>query len=273
MALNTLEKRSPAESALLTRLEEKFVIPARLSPALLELIALRLKPSYPDETTRFNLIESVYFDTVSLDLFQDHFRSLEERFKLRSRRYAPNGAWTEDQAMIELKAKSGKVTRKSRVAISLDDLREFSLGSAIADSVDLRRRNRELGKKTVTRRLEQINAIVSEMALEPVCSVTYRRQAFEAEHIRVTLDERIQSTLVREIPAATRGQILESPHYASARAMRARLDPGADLLLEIKHDGTDHSWLVEFLLQNGGKQVRYSKYCSAIAAALKGLNE
>src|SRR5687767_9605868 len=117
-SLNGLRSTMSTSTEICSRIEEKFIMPARLKPSLLEALERNLKPNYPHPGTRFTLIESIYFDSDALSLFREHFTSPLKRFKLRTRRYGPNGLWSLNDALIELKAKEGRVTRKLRTRVS-----------------------------------------------------------------------------------------------------------------------------------------------------------
>lgn len=93
-----------------TRIEEKFFLPQNLRESFLALVENHLPASYPHETTRYTLIESIYFDSHDLRSFTDHFDQLPYRFKMRSRRYGPNGEWENPKAQLfSLNLKPNKI--------------------------------------------------------------------------------------------------------------------------------------------------------------------
>lgn len=232
---------------MLPRIEEKFFIPARCQEAALGLLLESLEPAYPKEETRYTWIESVYFDTERLDLFSDHFLSPADRFKLRVRRYGPDGLWEDGQRILELKAKKGKMSSKTRFELNPTQFRTLMRGEAVPG-------------------LGPLSRLIQERGLRPVCEVVYRRHAFQEGELRVTLDEQLRYRMLGDLPDPSR--FLRQEPLTRAGEMRDRFHDGENLVLEVKRRSDPPEWLTRFLAGQASGDLGFSKYCYSIAGAL-----
>jgi hypothetical protein len=242
---------------VLSRIEEKFVIPARLKPWVLQLIERHLKPLYPDTRTRFTLVESIYFDTDSLGLFVQHFTSPARRFKLRTRRYGPNGIWSHEEAMVELKAKEGRLSRKDRILVGHEQYVELFRGAPIQD--------------LLTRKIKEANPELQGSIFKPRCRIAYLRHAFEKNGVRVTLDDNLEFQSLAPVNAQLRDSLSATPSAPAIQVMRDRFVSGEQVILELKHLGERPAWLSEFLATHSIRNASFSKYCYAMAQELLAL--
>ncbi|MCM2277323.1 MAG: polyphosphate polymerase domain-containing protein [Oligoflexia bacterium] len=258
----------PVDTGLLRRFEDKYFVAAELREELLAFLRARLAPNYAREGTRFNLIESVYFDSDRLELFRQHFDSPLRRFKVRTRRYAPDGVWAQSGALIELKAKEGKISDKTRFHVDEGDLRGLFAGRPIEPGFLLRRRNAVLRKKVLLQRVALVNAAIAEHALRPRMRIVYRRHAFEKEGVRVTVDDQLSSELVAPLSDEVSVELRASARFPQAQSMRRRFQSAPLLICEVKHGREVPLWLRDFLVGKAGENVRFSKYCYAVAGAL-----
>lgn len=238
-----------------TRIEEKFLLPASLKFPTLDFISQHLAPAYLDSGTRFNWVESVYFDSDGFTLFKDHFLSPNRRFKLRLRRYAPDGRWQNNGGMLELKVKDGRVSSKVRLAIGHSDY-----WAILGQSMPLLPKG--------SRCLRRISFAIQEYDLKPKCSILYRRFAFERNQLRITLDDCIQSEMLSPISSSSLKDIRSTDAFALARGMRAYFLSSERVVLEVKHSGTIPPWLDEFLKKHQAADVSFSKYCFGVAGEL-----
>ncbi|MCM2323161.1 MAG: VTC domain-containing protein [Oligoflexia bacterium] len=268
-ALSVVRVRARAANEdLLRRFEDKYFVATEYRAELLELLGTHLAPSYLTQDTRYNLIESLYFDADCFTLFQLHFQSPAERFKLRIRRYAPNGDWERSNALVELKVKEGRVSDKTRFGLSDADARELLEGRPVVFSGELRSQNPTLKKSVLRERLALLNSVMASYELKPKCRVLYQRQSFEKDGIRVTLDEGLRSEMVAVIPGEIADGLRGLPCYPAALAMRSRFQRAPFLVCEVKHGREVPSWLGRYVLARAGLNTRFSKYCYAIAGAL-----
>jgi SPX domain protein involved in polyphosphate accumulation len=253
-----------------SRIEDKFFIPRSRGPELIATLKNRLDSSYPDSATQFNLIESLYFDSGKLDIYRSHFESLDRRFKVRVRRYASNGVWKDDSVHLELKMKEKGVSKKVRFKIGPNECSLLSLGHRIPLSIELMRRNPKQGAITLLKRIAKMNAIIARYGLRPQCRVTYMRQAFERDGLRVTLDDQIRYQILSPIDSPTSSRISRSPAWEKASLMRNNFLRADHLVVEVKHAGTIPSWLQEFLAATGASKMSFSKYCFTMSEHMSG---
>jgi hypothetical protein len=231
----------------------------------------RLAPSYPESDTRFYDVESIYFDSPHLDIFNAHFTVLDGRFKLRTRTYGPNGAWDRSSVFLEMKVKRNEVTQKYR--IKLDPENQAALFENDAPSLQLsralHRMNPSVEFRDLSLKIQQINQHLQRLQLRPCSRLLYRRKAFEGEDIRVTLDENIRAELLVDLPTATRVGVLASPVWLQARQMQVNPPISQCVILEIKNCGVLPDWLMEFLEKGRTPEARFSKYCYSVVTHLR----
>lgn len=257
-----------SEVGQFARIEEKYLVSKAWLRPLEELLAFRLRPAYPDPETSFTGVESVYFDSSDLQLFQHHFLRPARRFKLRSRRYAPDGRWESSSVFLELKEKRDRVTYKSRLSMDPETLDRWVSGGEVSGSARLLDLNPGLRAEAMRERLARIDRAVLEFGLQPRCRIRYKRLAFERGPIRVTLDSEIEVTTLGQVPRMRLDAIRSSVVGAMAREMRSRLDPERYVILEIKHAGSVPVWLSRFLEERGATDVSFSKYCYGMSQSL-----
>lgn len=267
-----LEQENVPEEGLFARIEQKYLLPKEKAEAFKAEVLKRLRPSYPSEGTQFTRIESVYYDSPDFSIFRMHFSSRQSRYKIRTRRYAPNGVPEEGEFHLELKSKDAGVSRKSRFRIGPGELGELRKGSRIQDAGrGLVARNRDLNERRLSERVERINDLVSRDRLQPSCIVRYRREAFEGESIRLTIDDQIEfeATPASSLDQA-RAALLADPLLSKAATeMRTKFQQGQYLVVEVKYQGTVPQWLTELLLSSGCQKAKFSKYCYSITSALQ----
>ncbi|MFN8370726.1 MAG: VTC domain-containing protein [Bacteriovoracaceae bacterium] len=86
------------------RIEDKYLVKMDDLNTVLKSLYTHMDPSYLDDVTQFTLIESLYFDSDNLDFYKHHFMDLTKRYKLRTRRYAPNGIWSTEASASRIKS-------------------------------------------------------------------------------------------------------------------------------------------------------------------------
>jgi hypothetical protein len=172
------DKSSDSDSVeLFRRVEDKFLLPRAEMPRILELLEKELEPSYYEPGTRFNAIESVYFDSSSLQIFRDHFQN-ETKFKIRLRRYGPNGVWPAktEPVHLEMKTKSAGVCQKFRLKVENAEHRALFSGKPMPVTKT---------KEKAVKKRELVNDAITRFHMRPLCRVRYERQAYEKNGLRV----------------------------------------------------------------------------------------
>lgn len=246
-----------------SRIEEKLLLPNSLRNDFLKILNKHhMMPCYPDKTTKFTMIESFYFDTENLKSFTDHFSKATYRFKLRGRKYAPNGAWPseKDPLYLELKTKSADICDKVRIKI---DAQEFS---ALANGGRLNRTNKI---KTV----KKINDVIEGQDQAPTCKITYRRFAFEQDKLRITIDDQLQYHNLKDVSSERMSQLKTQPWWPDAELMSNKLSSGDYSLVEVKHIGILPLWLQNYMAEHGLVFQSFSKYCFAMSNVIKAVKE
>ncbi len=251
------ESSSESDSVeLFRRVEDKFLLPRTELPRILELLDRELEPSYYEPGTKFNAIESVYFDSSSLQIFCDHFRN-ETKFKIRLRRYGPNGVWPAktEPVHLEMKTKSGGVCQKFRLKVESAEHRALFCGKPMPVT--------DTKEKAIVKR-ELVNDAITRFSMRPLCRVRYERRAFEKNGLRVTIDDKIQAEILNSVSRGEAKEILKAPFFEKAQAMHDRFTDGDYVVVEVKHAGTMPNWLNLEMNAMSALRVSFSKYCYSI---------
>jgi hypothetical protein len=265
-----LESENIPGQGLFARFEEKYFLPKENSDRFRSEVLKLLNPSYPAPGTRFTRIESVYFDSPDFAIYRMHFSSRQNRFKIRTRRYAPNGVPEPEAIHLELKSKSDGISRKSRFRIGPRELGFLQKGCSIRSiGRGLAARNGDITPVKLKERVEQINTLISQNQLQPSCVVRYRREAFEAMNLRLTIDDALEFEVTQSLLEAARLVLLSDPVMnTTAKKMLSNFHDGDYLLVEVKFLGKVPTQLTELLRESGCQKARFSKYCYSITSAL-----
>ena len=105
-----LDDENSPKQGVFARFEQKYFLSAQYATRFKSELAQYMSPSYPLPETHFTGIESVYFDSHDLHIYRMHFAAQAERFKIRLRRYAPNGISDDGSVHVELKSKAEVAT-------------------------------------------------------------------------------------------------------------------------------------------------------------------
>lgn len=244
-----------------TRLEDKFLLTSEQAHLLLSQLEARLPVSSPIPGTRFTRVESTYFDSDDLKLFSDHFSGSADRFKIRTRRYAPNGTYRDDAVHVEIKRKKQGISRKNRIQIGPQENHYLVKGEVLRATPAVLIRNQDRPTEKTLKHIERVNRGVEEYGLHPVMNVNYLRRAFEQGSFRVTLDEQIQWTPLAQLHADDIHLDTWSPERrAKAAQMLEAFKPERNLVLELKHSGQIPNWMTEFLNAHSLNPLSFSKY-------------
>ncbi|MEQ1878491.1 MAG: polyphosphate polymerase domain-containing protein [Bdellovibrionia bacterium] len=263
---NQVEQESTQSTFV--RVEQKHLLPKNLWPALERLLTLHSKPSYLDDVTSFNLIESIYYDSASLKIYNDHFSNRVSRVKVRTRKYAPNGEWKHKAIYLEVKKKADGICTKERARLPFEQATALALGEALEVNERMLKKNKRDEPSVVAERIQFINGLVQDFELRPQARVVYHRQAFEADGFRVTVDNHLKFELLRDISGEVASQIRSSEFWNRALFMRSLFDDGGVMVLELKHSGMIPDWMNDFLVQNSVNKSQFSKYCFAITSSI-----
>jgi len=262
------------EEGQFVRLEEKYILPRSTRDEILEILDFYLEPAYPDPTTDFTLIESVYFDSPQFDLYRNHFGTDIRRCKLRTRKYGPNGKWNNEQILLELKAKTNGVTDKQRLRLPLSQFDGLVNGNPIQVCPELVSHHPKMGPEKMQRRVNDINAEITRYGLMPTARVTYSRKAFERDDFRVTLDEGIASEMLVKPSQKVIDMLFNDPipsvvnsPQSRAFAMLQQFNPSENILMEVKHRGNIPAWMSRLIANRPHLKASFSKYCYSVTKA------
>jgi len=255
-----------AQSGEFQRIEDKVLLSNQRAERLLEDVNRHMKPSYFHNGTKFTLIASYYFDGPELNFFQHHFRKLPTRYKLRIRRYAPNGVWNDGEAsLIELKVKESGVSQKKRFALTKANYDRVMAGRPLEMSGDLLALNPRITEEKLSKRLKKINGLIVKFGLKPMLKVQYKRFAFESQSFRLTMDRNLKTESLFNLSDAVRTHLFPTDIWPMARKMAGGYDRLRHCIVELKHSGRLPRWVERFIEEHKIQRTRFSKYCWAIA--------
>ena len=246
------------------RVEDKYLIRPEIKEFVTKFIEDNMEVSYPSKNTTFTLIESIYFDSENLNFFQDHFdKNLNERFKLRIRRYAPNGTWMKGPYLLELKAKIEGVSNKLRFNISDNIFEELKQGRTIGLTGEIFQINPKVTVETLINRINKINKLIEKHKLAPMISIQYHRKAFEKNDFRVTIDSKLKIDYIGKVNAIKANSLKEKDFWCKVEKIKRKYDDNHKIL-EVKHLGVIPEWIAKFLDHYDVNKTSFSKYCYSI---------
>ncbi len=244
------------------RIEDKFLVPIRHAPELLALLGSHL-PRAAHEDENFTIVESIYLDSPDLEFLRDHVGGRDGRAKLRVRRYASSNGLPTGAAFLEAKIKTGCVSTKERFALDAASLAAIMSGSGLTPTASLRNVNPSITAADLERRIARVDRL-RRWCVVPRATVRYRRTAFEAAGLRVTLDHALvvdaTTSISRSIASAVRSQLAARPsqdHGEELAQQRA-------VILEVKHSGDRPTWIDAYATTIGVSATSFSKYCFAM---------
>lgn len=265
-----------SDTSLFRRFEDKYIIPKTFKEELVKLLAKHLKTDYPDKNTKFNLMKSTYFDSSSLDMVKHHMSGVNNRFKLRTREYGPDGKLHKaDFTFLEIKAKHDNITDKFRIKVPREDMEAFKKGAPITATIPLAKMNPNIALPDLVKRIESINQALELFHLRPSCETQYIRRSYTDDSndagLRVTFDEEVKYKVLDVIPTQISNQLNKGDEEGNElAAMVGRYDSKDHMILEVKHHGTVPDWLTKFLNDNLLQKTQFSKYCYSIAKHATG---
>ncbi len=253
------ELKRPLAQGEFLRIEDKYIVPNRYLDVLSGVLDRHMRPGFPDPSTRFALVESVYFDSSNLDFFLHDLAGLETRYKLRVRRYAPNGEWS-DGMHLELKRKRGDESRKVRFQVGPEEMQLLGTGAVIDYCDRLAQLNPGIDPETLRSRVEKIDEMILKYHLAPVRSVTYKRLAYELGDFRVTMDTDLTQVEYSDLDdELCRGLKLQD-FWKNADKLMGKFSVEDSFVLEVKHPGKVPTWMQEALKGLALNKTGISKY-------------
>lgn len=257
------------------RYEDKFLLPAANKEIFIQTLLQHMSPSYPDPSTEYTVIESTYMDSPLLLSLRTHFNDMASRFKIRTRRYSPNGHGFDPDSQLELKEKIDGVCKKVRFQIASTDVEKLMQGKSIPLTSRIAEKNMSLVREKLKKRMEKINNYVKEHSLIPQMKVTYTRHAYQSDNLRMTLDSQIEFKSLNKISNNTADWIRTLTSYnPSAGGMLSTLNQLNDFfILEVKHTGTIPEWTQHLLTSSQATPVKFSKYCAGMMSQVIGLKK
>lgn len=250
------------------RVEDKFIVSLTEREAVLKKISLNMRPSYPEKSTQFTVIESIYFDSKNLDFFKHDVTDFPTQYKLRIRQYAPNGISNSKlPALLELKRKKGQESKKLRFKIGPMQILGLYQGESLPFNAELIDMNKDISADILKSRLTIMNNLMGEFLLRPVSSISYKRLAFEEGDLRVTIDTDLREK--RLVDVFNRNEFQVFSKLDKTEKMIKKFSAKDCFILEVKHQGNIPQWLEEILADRSLNKSSFSKYTYFTAKALQ----
>lgn len=253
------------KNPLMNRIEDKFFIPARNLSKLISGIKESLVEGDIDTFVRYNSNQTIYLDNRDLDSFKDNLERIKPRFKVRIRRYNPNGEGWEDVAYVELKIKEDDgYTDKIRIRIPESLIAMVCKGKEIKTNDALVKLNLDISKQELWRRVVAINSIISKYGFKKQVVVEYNRRAFSNSKIRITVDDSLRYTDFVAIDEDLAESIKNSDRWKDVQKPINSLHNNDKLILEVKYEDKIPDDIKELLEECESEEVKFSKYCAAV---------
>jgi SPX domain protein involved in polyphosphate accumulation len=256
--ISHLELENPHQGEF-ARFEEKFILEKSLIPLLLESISAQMDPAYPNEGTKYTLVDSLYFDSPDLHFLNIHLAKNPVRQKLRLRVYGPNGDLNHEQTQVEIKSKIHGKSIKKRFQLTGSQKTDFIGLSQIKNPLDeLQIPNTHLKGKKLSKRVEQVNQLCQDYHLKPSLAISCHRLAFESScsSFRLTIDTDLKVTAATHV-----SQTQFRPETQRAQQILNKFSPKEHAIMEIKHRGLIPDWFKATLNKFSLERTSFSKYC------------
>lgn len=276
--LQPLIKGDPTTSeevnTLMNRVEDKYSVSREYLDKLTQALREKLKEGDIDTSVRYNTNQTIYLDNKDMDAFRDNMEGIKPRFKVRIRRYAPNGDKWEDVAYVELKIRlPDGMTRKLRVRIPEELISDVSNGKMIKVDDKIVDLNRDISRQNLWKRVVMMNSIISKYGFKKQIVVIYERRAYSNNSIRVTIDDNIRYFDARKIDEDTFKLITDSSKWEKFSEQFKKIKEKDLLILEVKHEDDTASWIDSILDEVKAKDIKFSKYCAAVVNSMKDEKE
>ncbi len=267
-----LERGQPSYDQFI-RIETKFFIPRDSLRGLESLIHSYMSPVDGTRTAGFTKVESHYIETPELTFFTDALKKPQNRMKVRVRKYFDGGTQFQG-SFVEIKKKDNGISKKKRFRVSEWEESEILQGNTLAITPRLESLNFHLRRDQLISRVNKINDLVEQQKPKYATCVTYDRRAYEAENVRITIDENLKSEIIYSflpIIKSRSEQIMNSGYWAEGRRMRQSYSVDDFSVIEVKHNGTMPDWMdAGFKYLMTAQDVSFSKYVWSISGAISG---
>ncbi|MEE8410229.1 MAG: polyphosphate polymerase domain-containing protein [Myxococcota bacterium] len=229
------------------RFELKYIIPVQVRDAVRRDLELNMQPDVHGDADGSYRVTSLYYDTPNLDCFRAKVEGIKYRRKLRARIYGEHGDDPDVMTMVEIKQRINRTVQKRRVAVPL--ARAYALCAGVGDGAEV------WDDPDDALVGSEVEFLVRSLRLEPVCVISYLRQAFVGSRyepgLRITFDQ----VLGCRGPEALLG---------SGTPTRLFMDPGW-LVMEVKVNDAVPLWVARTLSRHQCSLRRISKYCTGLA--------
>lgn len=254
----------------LERIETKYIFNKVDLLAIQAEVEKHLSPAYPNKKTKYVLINTIYLDSPTLDFFKFHSYQMNERIKVRIRKYGSDGIWDKNH-YLEIKEKDHEDVKKYRIQLDNKNVDNVKKGLNLEFNRELEELNSPLYTHTDLKRyIEKYNKIVLKNEITPVLAVNYKRLAYGEGALRVTIDQNISYKKDRIISLSTAQKIKRAVDWGEAKKYIKRYSPQENAILEIKHNSENlPEWLQALLDTYNIKEVKFSKYVYSAASLLK----
>ena len=258
--------KKPARHGESKWIEEKVLLSRPQSAKLLEDANRYMKPSYRHKGAVFTLITSHYFDCAELRFFHQHFINAPKRSRLRILRHAPNGVWSDEAPLIELKSKVAGVTSKKLFFLTPDNYRRVSNGEPMKMTAELLALNPGADKEMLLDGIIEINSLVYEYGLKPSLKIQYKRLAYEsADGFRLNMDMNLKiDALDLDVTEVAGTQVISNEVWEKAGQLASKYERKGHFVVEFKHTGGLPQWVAAFMKRNEINTTGFSKYCWAV---------
>lgn len=250
------------------RKEDKYIIKKNDLPAILAAVIAHLEPAFPQEHTAYTLINSVYFDSKDLDFVKQHLDKVDPRKKLRIRTYGPNGDW-EHTHWLEDKYKTGGKSYKQRVQVNDPKASNIFDNKYLNYDQDLEQLNNDLTPDELKKKTDLLNYIMLAYKVQPICSITYKRMAFEKGSLRVTIDQELKVKPIKMFDIDEVKLWRESKYWDELSECADKFNNLDNCILEIKHQDNCPPWLETLIKDQKLEETCFSKYIWSVGQIMK----
>jgi SPX domain protein involved in polyphosphate accumulation len=244
----------------LERHELKYTIPYSLVEPISSFLKLYCELDFYSEQSQdhFYQVNSLYFDTRSLEFLQQRLFGKNGRFNVRVRAY---GNGSKAPFFLEIKQKHGFTGVKFRANANASEWPAILTDPAFQINPNDSLRERE--NKALFYRVAQSYAI------EPKILTQYQRRAFISivdDYARVTMDTNMKYQLQSEYSLCATGPLI---NYDNENIYAKNHANEASVILELKCNiGQVPMWMLDLISTFELKQQGFSKYANSSLVAL-----
>lgn len=238
-----------------SREEDKYVVPIKYYEAILATLNGKLPRPFPD--TR---VSSVYFDSPKLDFVKMHLEKVKERRKLRIRSYN-----TDKTHFLEDKYKKNDRSFKRRVVLNDKLKQDVIQNRRLTKSLELAELNKDNPDFMTNAAI--IIGLMRQYNVRPTMQMSYLREAFGNDELRITMDKQVEGGAMCELP---------NPKFSKDLMDRWREignshSNARTFILEVKYAAKEPpKWVTAMIKQYGLQKMAFSKYMWGMLGAVGG---